>query len=169
MAHTSRVINIMSKSPHVTSNAAEQMRSSTASNALSWQEHQDRIEACHTVTDPWAMGTLCAEAFLQLKDDDLKVLRKNLPFGAGNFQKYSAVGRASWLYSPKFKGKLPQEFSLLYLREVLFFTDAADYRDKLAYVRVEKNFDEVNRRLMIEADRVKSESVEGFISRVRSV
>ncbi len=54
-----------------------------------------------------------------------------------------------------------------YLREVLFFADAADYRDKLAFVRIEKNFDEVNRRLAIEAERVRNEPAENFIRRVR--
>jgi len=51
-----------------------------------------------------------------------------------------------------------------YLREVLFFADAADYRDKLAFVRIEKNFDEVN---AIEAERVRNEPAENFIRRVR--
>jgi hypothetical protein len=104
----------MSKSPHVTGNAAEQMRNSAATNALSMQEHKQRIEACHKETDPWEMGEVCAAAFDQLKPDDLATLRKGLSFGSGNFLKYASIGRTPQLYDPKIKAQLPKAMSTLY-------------------------------------------------------
>jgi hypothetical protein len=53
------------------------------------------------------------------------------------------------------------------LRQAIFFKDAAAYRERLLYVRIEKNFNEIIRRLAIETERIKNESVEGLLKRVR--
>jgi hypothetical protein len=53
------------------------------------------------------------------------------------------------------------------LREAIFFKDAAAYRERLSFVRVEKNYNKIIRRLAIETERIKSESVEGLLRRVR--
>jgi hypothetical protein len=53
------------------------------------------------------------------------------------------------------------------LRTTLYFTHAGDYLEKLQFIRKEAYFDKVVRSLMIEAERVKGESVEGLLARVR--
>jgi hypothetical protein len=53
------------------------------------------------------------------------------------------------------------------LRTALFFKDAVEYRERLAFVRIEKNYDEIIRRLNIEAERIRSESAESLVRRVR--
>ncbi len=54
------------------------------------------------------------------------------------------------------------------LRTATFFKDAVEYRERLAFVRVESNYNEIIRRLAIETERVRSESVERLLRRVRS-
>jgi hypothetical protein len=53
------------------------------------------------------------------------------------------------------------------LREVLFFTDACDYREKLDFIRKEINFRWVVRKLADEAERIKNEPVVDLVRRVR--
>jgi DNA polymerase elongation subunit (family B) len=53
------------------------------------------------------------------------------------------------------------------LREVLFFSDALDYREKLDFIRNENNFDWIVKKLAREAERINNEPVDDLLRRVR--
>jgi hypothetical protein len=119
------------KNKDVTGNAlGEQLLNSVARNTLTIAEHKGRILARHNETDPWDMGEVYAAAAAQLKPDDEKALRKELPFAASMYLKFVSIGRSPWLYEAKIKAMLPKSMSTLYqfslLRDVEVVTALAE-------------------------------------------
>jgi hypothetical protein len=89
------------------------------SNTLSVEEFRARIKKCHTVTDSWAMGLICADVYMQLNDEDQKDLRKDLPLTPNELKMYTGIGRSGWLYESKYKDQLPAGYSVLYQLSLL--------------------------------------------------